>query len=234
MEFAAGGFCDLGKPGQQSGRLSHPRLTGKQRFCQPSADDGLLFGGSRNRSHWLVDFDRRDIEPRRNFLNALLNWRVGRKQGEPRFAGSIPKKQMTRLLGPRVFDPRGELRNFCQRPGKSLGVPRVLNRRRVGQEFPLPAHGGLDELAEKDPNPADQIKRQAGAHEKKKPARLAFPIPIRGTRSRRVDPHATQESADQCQKKNPVEKSDKLNVEAHIPVENVAELMPDHPLEFIA
>ena len=200
VEFATGGLCDLGKPGQQRSRLGHPRLTGKQRFCQPSADDGLLFGSRRSRSHRLVNFDSRDIEPRRNFLNPLLNWRVCRKEGEPRIAGSIAKKQMTRLLGPRVFYPRGKLRNFCQRPGKPLGIPRVLHGRGVGQEFPLPAHGGFDELAEEDPDPAHKIKRQAGAHEKKKSGRLAFPIPIRRTRSRRIDPHAKKESADQCQK----------------------------------
>jgi len=162
-----------------------------------------------------------------NCADALSNRRVSGHQPEERFADAIPKKHMTGLLGLRRLNVRAMAitADLLQSPGKSCRIARELHRRASARKFTLAAHGCLDEPSEKDPDPSNQ---------KAPPGQQRDGRNREGPRSRpllRLDLH--EYPPNDSKAKNAENDPHQPQVQAHVTVQNVAELVPDHPLQFI-
>jgi hypothetical protein len=92
-----------------------------------------------------------------------------------------------------------------------------LDRCSVGQKFALAAHGGLDEAAKED---ADKTDDDQGKPKQRQ--RILAPS--------RLD----QDPPDNRQAKDPEDQAHEAQIEPHIAVQDVAELVTDNALQLIA
>ncbi len=112
----------------------------------------------------------------------------------------------------------GKPTDLFQRSGKTGRIAGELHRGGIGKKFPLARHGRLDHATKEQPGIT---------HHQQCQARCDNPAGI----SRATAPTATQNHASgQCQQQDTVENANQPNIEAHIAVEDMAELMGDHSL----
>ena len=129
-----------------------------------------------------------------------------------------------------VADPRalGQTADLFQRAGDSAGVARELDRRGVGQELALAADRAFDQVAEEHTDVAEDQHHDAEYKYAGRAARL-FRVARRGGAR---DTH--REVADHRQNQNPVDDADQSEIQPHVAVEDVAELMGHYSLEFLS
>ena len=115
--------------------------------------------------------------------------------------------------------------------GEAVRIARELHGGRIGQKLPLAAHRGLDELAEENTDPSHDVEHKPACDEHGYDRSTIFFVARAGTGGCR---EAHQDSTKECQEEDAVQKPHEANIEPHVTIEDVAELMPDDPLEFVA
>ena len=114
--------------------------------------------------------------------------------------------------------------------GDPQRIPRELHSRSIREELTLSTHGGLDHAAKEHPEEADSDQPRAktqGAHghHRQRGVLLAAPSANTGVRH-----HPKDELSDQRDDHDPVQEDDEPEIETHIPIEDVAELMRHNAL----
>ena len=119
--------------------------------------------------------------------------------------------------------PRGVHRDGLQGAGHGFGVTRELHRGRIRQVLALARHRGLDPAAEKQPDVAHGHDHQGQHH---------HGAGVAVARARTVA-HAAQHAApDQADHQDAEQHTDQADVQAHVAIEHVAELVRDDRLQF--
>jgi len=142
------------------------------------------------------------------------------------------EKEVTAVAGHRVsdFGTGLESSDFDEGPGEAFRIPGELNGGSIGEVFPLPGNGGLDEIAEKAPDVADREESDAGGQHDESGPGTFFPV--------RLESAANAESQDQFshegEKKDPVKQRHKPNIQPHVAIEDVGKFVSDDSLKFIA
>ncbi|OQB88778.1 MAG: hypothetical protein BWX84_02777 [Verrucomicrobia bacterium ADurb.Bin118] len=141
------------------------------------------------------------------------------ERAEERFAHRIAKEHVAGLRRP--FGVEGgavdQTADFLQGAGQALRVARELHRGGIRQKLALPAHGGLNQSSEEHAHPAQQHQ-----HQTKQGQRIVPP------------PGAQKDAPDDRQAKNAENDAHEAQVQPHVPVQDVAELVSDDALQFIA
>ena len=163
------------------------------------------------------------IEARVNGADAFRQRRVRVHQVEERFAHAIAEEHVAGFLGVGRLELRAvaQAADLLQRAGQARRVARELHRRGVGQELALAADGGLDEPAKEDADPANHYQRQPQQRQR---------ILVFAAAAARVEEHA----ANHRQAKDAEDDAHQPQVEPHVAVEDVAELVADDALQLIA
>jgi hypothetical protein len=157
----------------------------------------------------------------------LQRWmRGGQPLREPRNA--FGKKSVTGCGSAWTSHARtvGQTADLLQRSGNAVRVARELNCGGVGQVFPLPAHRGLDEVAEKRSGKTDG--HQAQSERQDAGPTLVVAASAAGERRR-----AQQEITDDAKHQDAIEYAHQADIEPHIAVEDMAELMGDDALQLL-
>lgn len=127
----------------------------------------------------------------------------------------------------------GVAADFFQGAGDALGVARELDGGGVGEVFTLSRHGGLDDAAEEIADVADEEEGETGEDDEGEDAAGVF-VAAGAAGDARVaegpQDAATGESEDEDAEKEGGE----AEVKPHVAVEDVAELVSDDALEFVA
>ena len=120
------------------------------------------------------------------------------------------------------FEARAEAvpADLLQRAGEAEWVAGELHGRGVGEELALAADGGLDEPAKEDADPANGQQQQSEQRQ-----RIAVAAAAAGVE---------QDPADDGEAEDAEDDADQAEVEPHVAVEDVAELVADDALEFVA
>ena len=108
--------------------------------------------------------------------------------------------------------------------GDPIGIARVLHGRGIGQKFTLPTDGCLDEIAKECPGVADHHQTQSH-HRNLAAALLRAACPASA---------AQQVIAHHAQHHDAVQDTDQTNIQTHVAMQDVAELVRDHALQLIA
>ena len=95
-----------------------------------------------------------------------------------------------------------------------------MHRRSVGQGLTLTAHRGLDETPEKDPDPANQEQREAQQGQGIAVFAAAAAC-------------AQEDAANHSDTQDAENDADQPQIEAHIAIENMAELVAEDTLQFV-
>ena len=114
--------------------------------------------------------------------------------------------------------------------GDAVGVAGELHGRSIGKEFTLPADGCFDQVADQRAGKADCHQAEAEGNEGDRPATLVVAAAAATRRSRQSQGVVP----DQPDQQDAMDDRDQANVQPHVAVEDVAELMGDHPLQFVA
>ena len=112
--------------------------------------------------------------------------------------------------------------------GDSARITGELHGRGVGQELALSADGRLDQIAEEDAEIAQDYQRQPEEEDRR--AAVVLPIGAAGRKAA----ESQYVVAENCQDKDAVDHADQPQIQPHVAVENVAELMAHHPLQLFA
>ncbi len=159
-----------------------------------------------------------------------LRQRRMRREHRAEAGGRPAEEHVTGLRRVRVLHPRAghEAADLPERAGDAARMPRELHGGGVGQELALPADGGLDQVAEERARETDD--RQPGAEREDRQGALVVP----GASAPGVERHPQHEVADHPDEEDAVEQADQPDVQPHVPVQDVAELVGDDALEFVA
>ncbi len=117
--------------------------------------------------------------------------------------------------------------DFYQGAADTIGIACVLYGRGVSQEFALPADCSLDQVAEKGATITDD-------HETDPQGENRGDIVFSGPSRTAIAGAAQDVIADQADHHDAVQQTHQADVQAHIAVEDMAELMGDYTLQFIA
>ena len=144
------------------------------------------------------------------------------------------EKHVADFLGVRVAYLRrfGPAADLLERPGNSVGQSGELHRRGVGQKLALPRDGALDQLSKKQTDRADHEQANADHQDDHQRAATAFFVAA-ATAAPRGAHRSQHEPADQGNHENPVKDADQADVQPHVAVENVAELVGHHALQLV-
>ena len=156
--------------------------------------------------------------------------RMGGEEALEEIVDTLGEVGMAQLLGVGMAHQRAfaVTADLLERPGDALGLAGELDRRGVGQVFALAAHGGLDDVAEKDAHIAQDQQPQPHEHDgNASPGALAA-----GGAARRPGAPAEQHPPHQRHHEDAEQQADQAQVEAHVAIDDVAELMGHHPLKF--
>lgn len=122
--------------------------------------------------------------------------------------------------------------DLFERAADTGRVAGELDRGGVGEEFALAGDGGLDEAAKKIADVADDEQTEAGRADRGNDAAGVFTV------ARRAESAAAEgrddTSADETEDEDAEDERREAQVEAHVAVENMAELVGDDALEFVA
>ena len=122
--------------------------------------------------------------------------------------------------------------DFFEGAADAVGVAGELDGGGVGQKFALAGDGGLDETTEKIADVADDQKAEAGGADGDENAAGVLAVARggdAGAAERREDA-----AADETEDEDAEDERREAQVEAHVAVEDVAELVGDDALEFVA
>src|SRR5947207_9195581 len=108
--------------------------------------------------------------------------------------------------------------NLFQGAGESRRITRELDGRCVREKFALPTYRGLHQASEQNPDPADDDQGQPQEEE----------------RPRILSAGANENATDDGETKDAEDETHQAQVEFHVAVEQVAELVRDHALQFVA
>ena len=147
---------------------------------------------------------------------------------EKSLAEGVAEKEMAGLLGPVRRHRRSRLvaANFFERPRDALGIPRKLDGGGVRQKLALAGDGGLDEPPAEKPGEPDDHEGEAQHEEGHSAPSAPTPSPnVQGIH---------EVAARDADEENAVQHADEADVEAHVLVQDVAELVRDHALQFVA
>src|SRR5690606_29603077 len=112
------------------------------------------------------------------------------------------------------------------------GIAGELDGRSVGQKFSLPGNGGLNESAKKVTDITNDEQREADGEDTDDDAAGVFIV------AGRAHAHAAQRpdhtATDQPDDENTEDEGGQLDVEPHVAVEDVAELVADDALQLVA
>ena len=179
----------------------------------------------RRRSFHLGDAHGREaaVEAWVDGADALRQRRMRVHHVEERLAHAVAEEHVAGFLGVRRLELRAEAQaaDLLQRAGQARRVARELHRRGVGEKLALPADGRLDEPAEEDANPANHDQRQPQQRQR---------VLVLAAAAAGVE----QDPADDRQAKDAEDDAHQAQVEPHVAVEDVAELVADHALQFVA
>ena len=164
------------------------------------------------------------IEVRVQFADAFQQRRV---RGEYPVQ-SRREQHMRDLLG----ICRDELRTFLecrdlqQCTLESGRVARELHGGRIGQTLALARNGRLQDASGQQSQITQHHRRKPHAH----PAQAPAPVAIVAAARREIE----HQPADDRDHQQAEDRTHELDVQAHVAVENVGELVPDHALQFVA
>ena len=133
-------------------------------------------------------------------------------------------------MGIHHLGARLESADLLERAGYPRRIAGELDRRGVGEKLALAAHRGLDEIAHEGADEAHQHQDAADDEQHLGGVAPAAPALQRAAVKRRTE----QDAADQPDHEDPEEHAHEPDVEAHVPVQDVAELVADHPLQLVA
>src|SRR5690554_648442 len=129
--------------------------------------------------------------------------------------GSAAEKHVTGFYGTRMFDFRSEARNMRERAGNALWVPRKLHRRGVGEKLALTRYARLNDT------PAQHADR---AHDDQHQSTQRQRSTIASARA------VQQDAPTERKQQDSVQNGHEAQIEAHVAVQDMAELMCDHAL----
>ena len=97
------------------------------------------------------------------------------------------------------------------------------------KKFSLARDGCLDQTTEEVADITNHDQDDAAGHDHDQDARVAFSISSRG-----IGQNTKQAASDDREEEDSKQHGDKPDIHAHVAVENMAEFMRDHSLEFVA
>src|SRR5258708_32739881 len=124
----------------------------------------------------------------------------------------------------------GVAADFLEGTGDAAGVAGELHGRGVGEEFALARHGGLDEPAEEIADVADDHQRQTDSEDARDAAALLPAAPADPPAAERLQDAAAQQADDEDAEHD----CGDADIEPHVAVEDVAELVGDDALQLVA
>ena len=179
----------------------------------------------RRRSFRLGEAHGREgaVEARVNGADALRQRRMRVHQVEERFAHAVAEEHVAGFLGVRRLKLRAEAQaaDLLERAGQARRVARELHRRGVGEKLALAADRGLDEPAEEHADPANHDQRQPEQRQRV----LVFAAAAAGVEEDPADDREAEDAEDDAHQ---------AQVEPHVAVQDVAELVADHALQLVA
>ena len=131
-------------------------------------------------------------------------------------------------------EPSARAPIFLRAPAMPVGIARELHGRCVGEKLALARHGRLDQVAEKHTDVTDHVESQADQGEWVEA--LAVIIIVAGSQANVAATHRAPEDdpAGQADHQDAEEHAHQPDVEPHVAVQDVAELVCDHPLQLVA
>ena len=138
----------------------------------------------------------------------------------------VAEQHVADLLGvPAVGQarPTGQAADLLQRAGQPCGLAGELHRRRIGKRFARAADPGLDHPCEEHADVANHDGHQRRREDRQRPA----PAPAAAAQVQHLPP-------DQPQHQDAEQQSHQPDVQAHVAVEDVAELVGDDALQLVA
>ncbi len=155
----------------------------------------------------------------------------GPQSFEQQVIGAFGKKEMPDLRRLVSLEPRTEriAADLAQGAPDAAGIAGELDGRGVGEKLALARNGSLDDAAEEVADVTDDQHRQAeGENDDHAAAALAPHADAALAKA------AQDAAADQADDQNAEDDGGELHIQAHVAVEDVAELMGDYPLQFVA
>ena len=149
--------------------------------------------------------------------NPIFQRRVGGGQPRKGIRHAVGEEHVAGVFRARMGDERAAAADFFQRAGQCPGVARELNRGGVRQELPGAVHRALDQRREDPPNVPDHPQQRADQGK-----RIA------------VSPRSHENAPEQRDVQNPEDQTHQVQVQAHVPVQDVAELVSNDALQFVA
>ena len=163
--------------------------------------------------------------------DTILEPRVCGEHGGETRGQRLGEKHVTGLCGVGTGDARSfhEGPDPLERTGDGARISCELHGRGIGQVLALTADGGLDEVSEQRPHEPHDREPRAKGHYGDDPSSLFAPA---AAAARPGEGDAPQdEIPDDADDQDAVEDSDQADVQAHVPIEDVAELVRDHSLQ---
>ena len=143
------------------------------------------------------------------------------QRAQKRIRNGIAKKQMPGVRRVGRLHPRTITAELLERAGKSGGIACKLYRGSVGQKFALAADGSLNQPAKENADAADDQQRNSDEWQR---------IFVTAAATARIQ----QNPANSREAENSEKNAHELDVEPHIAVENMAELVANDALQFVA
>ena len=197
-------------------------------FGEAGVDERLV--GDVDDFGWL---DELAVPARIDGADALVERRVRGPESAEVGAETLGEKEMTDLRRVRVADvgAEGEAADFAEGVGDAARVARELDGGGVGEKLTLARHGSLDESAEKIADVADDQQREADGEDDRHAAAVFLA-------AAEANPPAAERlqdaAAEHADNEDAEDDGGELYVEAHVAVENVAELVRDDALQLVA
>ena len=144
----------------------------------------------------------------------------------PNGRSAVLEQHVRDLFGVDRHDARRIAADLLQRTGEAFGLARELHRGGVGETLALPRHGSFDEPREQYADAADHHERDADRERGRDAAAVAA-----APAAARVAHAAQQPASRERQHEDAEAQADQLLVEAHVAVQDVAELVRDDALQ---
>jgi hypothetical protein len=147
---------------------------------------------------------------------------------EARLGGA--EEQVRQRLCMRVPDPAAgfarlrQAADLAQRTADAVRIAGELDAARIGEVLALARHGGLDQATEEDADVTDDPQRDPGDGQHRQSAAAVAAAAA----------DLEHEAAEHRQHQQAEQHADQADVQAHVAVEDMAELVPDHALQLVA
>src|SRR5436190_24150119 len=138
---------------------------------------------------------------------------------------ALSEEHVRHVLGAAVGYEGSRHTDPVERTGDSIGIAGELHGRGVGEKFALPRYRRLDDAGEEKAHPADDEKGEAHREDAGR-----CPVLLASTFGDR----AHDEAADRADEQDTRKDADHPDVEPHVAIQDVAELVADHALQLVA